>query len=121
MKSAEENKQRCQYELAVEKYFGLNPDETNENTPIETDYGQLVNLLAMFDQQDRWVKVDKDNLPTVKVFACNKHEEYLVGHIHLHNGNIVCSADETVLYYVTHYQIPTRRNNYQKQPKKMRT
>jgi len=41
--------ERCKYELFVEKYFGLNPENTTENTVINTDFGALCNLLAMFE------------------------------------------------------------------------
>lgn len=40
---------RCNKELFVEKYFGLISEITNEETKIITDFGQLVNLLAMFE------------------------------------------------------------------------
>jgi hypothetical protein len=44
-----EGKSRCELELFVDKYFGINAvDETH---PITTDYGQLVNLLAMFKEE----------------------------------------------------------------------
>jgi hypothetical protein len=45
--------ERCKYELLVEEYFGIKADGSNinENTVITTDYGQLVNLLAMFEQR----------------------------------------------------------------------
>ncbi len=38
---------RCEKELFVESYFGLTGD-INERMAINTDYGQLVNLLAMY-------------------------------------------------------------------------
>ena len=41
---------RCEKELFVEEYFGL-PAITNEETKVITDFGQLVNLLAMFEAQ----------------------------------------------------------------------
>lgn len=44
-------KERCECELFVEKYFGIGP--VNERTPIEADYGQLVNLLTMFRDEMR--------------------------------------------------------------------
>lgn len=40
-------KERCECELFIEKYFGIH-NGANERTPITTDYGDLVNLLAMF-------------------------------------------------------------------------
>lgn len=43
--------ERCEYELFIEKYFGLNADETTEKTEIKTDFGQLVNALAMFSEE----------------------------------------------------------------------
>lgn len=42
---------RCEKELFVEEYFGLIPVITNEETKVITDFGQLVNLLAMFEAQ----------------------------------------------------------------------
>lgn len=42
---------RCRKELFVEKYFGLVPVITNEETKVITDFGQLVNLLAMFEEE----------------------------------------------------------------------
>ena len=102
MKSAEE----ILKELYCCDYFEDKADLQLQIT-LNPDLDRILQAMHEYAAQDRWVKVDKDNLPTEKVFACNKHEEYLVGHIHLHNGIIVCSADETVLYYITHYQIPT--------------
>lgn len=46
----EVKKQRCEYELFVERYFDLPPD-ISEKEPITTDNGQLVNMLAMFDEE----------------------------------------------------------------------
>jgi len=47
-----EGNQRCECELFVEKYFGL-PERVNENYIVPgADYGQMVNMLAMFrDEQ----------------------------------------------------------------------
>ena len=42
---------RCEKELFIEEYFGLVPVITNEETKVITDFGQLVNLLAMFEAQ----------------------------------------------------------------------
>lgn len=42
-----ESKPRCEFELFVEEYFGFSP-LIEPDAKIETDYGQLVNLLAMF-------------------------------------------------------------------------
>lgn len=44
--------ERCKYELFVEKYFGLNPLITNQETKMVVDFGQLVDLLASFDNSD---------------------------------------------------------------------
>ena len=44
--------ERCKYELFVEKYFGLNSNNTTEDTVITTDFGQLCNLLAMFKNEN---------------------------------------------------------------------
>ena len=44
-------KERCQYELFVEKYYGLSANCPNEMV-IKTNYADLVNLLAMFDQEN---------------------------------------------------------------------
>lgn len=38
--------EQCEKERFVLEYFGLS--EANENTPINTDFGQLVNLLYMW-------------------------------------------------------------------------
>lgn len=44
-----EIKERCPFELFVENYFGLIPENINDKTIIpDADYGQLVNLLAMY-------------------------------------------------------------------------
>lgn len=43
--------ERCKYELFVEEYFGLKAEDTADYTQINTNYGQLVNLLAAFDQK----------------------------------------------------------------------
>lgn len=43
---------KCKYESFVEDYFGFNQDEViTEKKIIITDFGQLVNLLAMFDNE----------------------------------------------------------------------
>ena len=42
---------RCEKELFIEEYFGLVAVITNEETKVITDFGQLVNLLAMFEAQ----------------------------------------------------------------------
>ena len=42
---------RCGKELFVEEYFGLIPVLTNEETKVVTNFGQLVNLLAMFEEE----------------------------------------------------------------------
>lgn len=53
----EEEKPRCQYELYVEKYFGLPPAQIAPGVPNEktvilgVDYGILVDLLAGFHQE----------------------------------------------------------------------
>jgi len=39
------------FELFVEKYFGLDAEETTENTKIDCDFGQAVNLIAMYEEQ----------------------------------------------------------------------
>lgn len=49
--SAVPEKQRCEYELAVEKYFGLVNWPVEEPIEEGSDYTHLVNLLAMFDQE----------------------------------------------------------------------
>lgn len=42
--------ERCQYETAVIKYYGL-PEDINERTVIKPlDFGSLVDLLCYFDQ-----------------------------------------------------------------------
>lgn len=38
-------------EKFVLEYFGLQDKETDQNTPIVTDYGQLVNLVAMWEER----------------------------------------------------------------------
>lgn len=44
-------KERCQYEAWVNEYFGL-PDKFPEQAiSMDFDYGQIVNMLAMFDQK----------------------------------------------------------------------
>lgn len=50
-KPSESETKRCEYELYVEKYFGLNPNNTAEGTVINTDFGALCNLLAMFESE----------------------------------------------------------------------
>lgn len=42
-------RKRCEKELFVEEYFNLTPVITNEETKVIADFGQLVNLLAMFE------------------------------------------------------------------------
>src|ERR1043165_5505513 len=49
--SSAPEKQRCEYELAVEKYFGLVNWPIDEPIEEGSDYTHLVNLLAMFDQE----------------------------------------------------------------------
>lgn len=41
---------RCRYEVWVEEYFGLKKTPA-ESDKIDCDYGQLVNLLATFDNE----------------------------------------------------------------------
>jgi hypothetical protein len=43
--------ERCECELFIEKYFGLNTLNTTEKTEIKTDFGQLVNALVMFSEE----------------------------------------------------------------------
>lgn len=43
--------ERCEFELYVEKYFGLDPASTNENTVIPADFGVLCDLLCGFKQE----------------------------------------------------------------------
>jgi len=38
------------FELFVKKYFGLEDKETAENTKIDADLGQVINLLAMYEE-----------------------------------------------------------------------
>lgn len=42
-----EVKPRCELELFVEDYFGLS-ESVSENHIIKVDYGQIVNLLAVY-------------------------------------------------------------------------
>jgi hypothetical protein len=46
-----EEKPRCEFELYIEKYFGLTPSSTNENTVIPADFGVLCDLLCGFKQE----------------------------------------------------------------------
>jgi len=47
-----EGKPRCECELLVEKYFGISPEFPEDVLVPGADYGNLVNLLAMFrDEQ----------------------------------------------------------------------
>lgn len=57
--------------------------------------------------QDRWVKVDKDNLPKCEVLAINDRKNILVGYLNYTYGVFTCSDEHQQLPYVTHYQIPT--------------
>jgi hypothetical protein len=50
---------RCKKELFVEQYFGLIPEATDEKTIIVTDFGQVVNLLAMFIDSDELLSACK--------------------------------------------------------------
>lgn len=44
-------------EKYVLDYFGMKEFDTNENTVIKTDYGQIVNLLSMFNDK---IKLDEE-------------------------------------------------------------
>jgi len=48
--AAEKSISRCRYEAWVEEYFGLKGTPA-ESEKIDCDYGQLVNLLATFDNE----------------------------------------------------------------------
>jgi hypothetical protein len=50
-------KKRCQYELCVEKYFGL-PASTLSEFPLKVTYGDLVAMLCYYDQ-DRLQSLNK--------------------------------------------------------------
>lgn len=43
--------EQCEFESAVIEYFGLQEESVNENSKIHTDFGQLVNLLAFYQQK----------------------------------------------------------------------
>jgi hypothetical protein len=52
-KKMTEEKQRCQFEIFVEKYFGLAAETTTEDTNVfVSNFGELVNLLAMYSVRD---------------------------------------------------------------------
>ena len=42
---------RCKYELFLEKYYNFKKKDLDENDFIKTDFDDLCNLLAMFDQE----------------------------------------------------------------------
>jgi hypothetical protein len=46
----------CELEQNVIDYFGLDPDTVTENTKINTDFGHIVNILAMF--RDRIAQIE---------------------------------------------------------------
>jgi hypothetical protein len=46
-----EDKPRCECELFVEKYFGLSPKFPEDWIVVGADYGNLVNMLAMFKEE----------------------------------------------------------------------
>lgn len=47
--------ERCKKEIFVENYFGLIPETTNEKTIIVTDFGQVVNMLSMFVDENKLI------------------------------------------------------------------
>lgn len=115
-----EAKERCKYELFVEKYIGLPyTDKLVEDSKITLTYGQLVNMLCMFNEEQVG-KPDSDtsgglhladvigvrfaeqqlkscNLQSVSVakqtFLCGYAGK--CGYAYIDNGSIACSkADE---------------------------
>lgn len=89
-KTAEQ--ERCRYELAVEKYFGLDPDKVTENTKIDADYGQLVNFAVILSAQfePEWVPCSERlpesflNSKSVDVLACAKISTGVKGEFESH-------------------------------------
>jgi hypothetical protein len=43
--------QQCEFESTVIEYFGLQEIDATEDTKIITDFGQLVNLLAIYQEK----------------------------------------------------------------------
>ena len=73
----------------------------------KTEKQWIYEAMHEYASQDRWVKVDKDNLPECEVLAINEYEDILVGWLHLEDGLCVCEDEHQQLPDVTHYQIPT--------------
>lgn len=98
---------------AEEIISAIKIDKANLNYIAETGKinGSLLfsikKAMHKYASQDRWVKVDKDNLPKCEVLAINEDEDILVGWLHLEDGLCVCEDEHQQLPDVTHYQIPT--------------
>jgi hypothetical protein len=80
-KQEEVDKPRCECELFLEKYYGFSSQSLTERSKINTDYGDLVNLLAMFreelkQQPTEWIPVS-ERLPeeTQPVLWCRSPVE----------------------------------------------
>jgi vacuolar-type H+-ATPase subunit E/Vma4 len=85
---------------------------TNTNTIFDTrDYvlkSDAIQAMEQYSSQDRWVKVDKDKLPTVEVLALNSYNVYNIGTLEkCSDGTIICYNKQLTMYDVTHYEILT--------------
>lgn len=72
---------RCPVELWVEKYFGLSPT-VNENHPIVTDFGILVDCVNGYHEQNKTPEAGHNNTSSnimhkVRAkFRCNSVEDF---------------------------------------------
>lgn len=74
----------------------------------ETPKDIALQAMHEYAEQDRWVKVDKDNLPTCEVLAINACGCYAIGILGIGtHGDVICYNKQLTMYDVTHYQIPT--------------
>ena len=71
----ENNGNRCECELFVEKYFGINTRPNEKFVIHGADYGQMVNMLAMFrDEQLAGTDITAQQIN----HECQKHNDELV-------------------------------------------
>lgn len=75
---------------------------------LNPDLDRILQAMHEYASQSRWVKVDKDNLPTCEVLAINACGCYAIGILGIGtHGDVICYNKQLTMYDVTHYQIPT--------------
>ena len=80
-----EGKPRCECELFVEKYWGINPVSIDSTIIPGADFGQMVNMLAMFRDE----QLAGTDIPAQQINEeCQKHNDELVKQLAAANARI---------------------------------